>query len=332
MDLYEIMEQYFRSGHKGALATVLRKSGSAPRDAGTRMFVGDDGKCHGTLGGGLLEFDVYKEAINMMKTNEAKILQIRMNSKEIAEEGMLCGGDVDILLEPVDEKNIRIYSRVGQLLRKREKGVVVTWFKGNAVSKTLVEEDGGLTGDFLKDEEIKKYSEYIKENHTEVIEGVVIEPLRVFSLLYIFGAGHVSQFICRFASIVDFYVVVIDDREEFANRERFPEANQIIVEDFHNVFKKLKFTGKEFVAIVTRGHKYDADVLMESLKKTLKYIGMIGSKRKIEIIFDYIRKNGFSEEAIGRVHAPIGLAISAETPQEIAVSIVAELIKIRGEI
>jgi xanthine dehydrogenase accessory factor len=130
--------------------------------------------------------------------------------------------------------------------------------------------------------------------------------------------------------MVDFSVTVIDDREEFANKERFPDANEIIVDNFQNVFNRLKFTGKEFVTIVTRGHQYDAGVLGETMKRQTRYIGMIGSKRKVAIVFDHMKKSGFSDEAIKRVHAPIGLTIHAETPQEIAVSIVAELIKVRG--
>lgn len=332
MDLYEAIEQYILNRQKGVLATVIYRAGSAPRDIGAKMFVGNDGRCFGTVGGGRLEFDACKEAMAIMETGEVKILHVRMNSNVVAEEGMLCGGDVDILLEPVNEKYIELYRKVGQLLLKGGKGVVVTGFEGNTIRKTLIEEDAGITGDLLEDKEMQRFSGYIQENQPAVFDGVIVEPLKVFSLLYIFGAGHVSQFISKIAKIVDFYVIVIDDREEFANREKFPEADEIIVEDFHTVFEKLKFTGQEFIAIVTRGHKYDAEVLLEALKRPVKYTGMIGSRRKVKIIFDFMRESGFSEEEIEKVHAPIGLAIGAETPQEIAVSIVAELIKIRGEL
>jgi xanthine dehydrogenase accessory factor len=332
MDLYEAIEQYIKSRQKGVLATVIYRTGSAPRDIGAKMFVGDDGKCFGTIGGGRLEFDAHNEAMHVMETGEVKILQVRMHSNTVAEDGMLCGGDVDILLEPVSEKYIELYRKVGLLLQKGGKGVVVTGFEGNTIRKTLIEQDAIITGDLLKDKEIQRFYGYIQGNQPTVIDGFVVEPLKVFSLLYIFGAGHVSQFISKIAKIVDFYVVVIDDREEFANRERFPDADEIIVEDFHTVFEKLKFTGQEFITIVTRGHKYDADVLLEALKRPLKYTGMIGSRRKVKIIFDFMKESGFSEEVIGKVHAPIGLAIGAETPQEIAVSIIAELIQIRGEL
>jgi len=332
MDLYEAIEQYIVNKQKGVLATVIYRAGSAPRDIGAKMFVGDDGKCLGTVGGGRLEFDACSEAMRMIGTEKAKILHFRMNSKAVADDGMLCGGDVDILLEPLNEKYIELYRKIGRLLQKGGKGVVVTGFEGDNIRKTLIEEGSGITGDLLEDKDVQRFYGLIQGSRPEIIDGFVVEPLKIFSLLYIFGAGHVSQFISKIAKIVDFYVVVIDDREEFASRERFPEADEIIVEDFHTVFEKLKFTGQEFVTIVTRGHKYDADVLLETLKRPLKYTGMIGSRRKVKIVLDFMRESGFSEELIEKVHAPIGIAIGAETPQEIAVSIVAELIKIRGEL
>jgi xanthine dehydrogenase accessory factor len=128
---------------------------------------------------------------------------------------------------------------------------------------------------------------------------------------------------------VDFNTVVIDDRPDFANRERFPEAQEIIVDDFRKVFQRLTFYGNEYVAIVTRGHKHDALVLEEVMRRPTRYVGMIGSKRKNRLILDHLKAKGFEEAALAAVHAPIGLGIRAETPQEIAVSIVAELIAVR---
>ena len=131
--------------------------------------------------------------------------------------------------------------------------------------------------------------------------------------------------------MVGFYVVIIDDRSEFANSERFPDADEILVESFYDVFNHLKFTGTEFIVIVTRGHQYDRDVLKESLKKETRYVGMIGSKRKVKMVLEHMKEIGLDPEAVDRVYSPIGLSINAETPQEIAVSIVGELVKVRRE-
>ena len=129
--------------------------------------------------------------------------------------------------------------------------------------------------------------------------------------------------------MVGFNVVVVDDRHDFANRERFPEAHEIIVEEFQDVFKRLHFHGNEYVAVLTRGHKHDAYVLEEVLKMPTHYVGMIGSRRKAKLIFDHLSEKGVDKDTISSVHAPIGLKIEAETPQEIAVSIVGQLIEVK---
>ena len=160
-------------------------------------------------------------------------------------------------------------------------------------------------------------------------DGTVIEPIVSSSLLYLFGAGHISQYVAQVAAMVDFNIVVVDDRSDFANAERFPEAAEIIVEDFHDVFQRLTFYGNEYVAILTRGHKHDALVLEEVMKRPTRYVGMIGSKRKTKLVFDHLKTKGFEESALSKIYAPIGVDIQAETPQEIAVSIVAEMIGVK---
>jgi xanthine dehydrogenase accessory factor len=129
--------------------------------------------------------------------------------------------------------------------------------------------------------------------------------------------------------MADFSVTVIDDRQDFANRERFPEAREVIVDDFHNVFDRLDFSGREYIAILTRGHKHDALVLEKVMMKPTRYVGMIGSRRKTRLVFDHLKEKGIPEDALKSVHAPIGIDIEAETPQEIAVSIVAQLIEVK---
>ncbi|MDI9559835.1 MAG: XdhC family protein [Pseudomonadota bacterium] len=332
MGIYEVIERYLSENRVGILATVIYRAGSAPRDVGAKMFVGEDGKIYGTVGGGRLESDARSEALRIMGKPQTDILHIRMDGKEVAADGMLCGGDVDILLEPVSERYRDLYKAIGNFEKKGKKGLIVTKLLRHHFSKTFIDIDLKCIGDELPEGEIISLGRHFDDKKPLISEGVVIEPLQVSTVLYIFGAGHISQYISKIAKLVDFYVVVIDDRTEFANRERFPEADEIIVKDFKDIFNNIRFTGAEFVTIVTRGHAYDADVLRETLQRKVRYVGMIGSKRKVKIILEYMKKCGFDEGAIESVHAPIGLSINAETPQEIAVSIVAELIKIRGEV
>jgi xanthine dehydrogenase accessory factor len=329
--LYETIEEYLKKNKTGIIATVITRAGSAPRDVGAKMFVGEDGKLYGTIGGGRLEHSAYQEAMSMMEKDGPKLFHITMNAGEVASNGMICGGDVDVLLEPVLEKYGALYGRLEYLEKRGERGVLVTKFDKDIFAKILVEDDLTVNGDDVSERDRDVFLQHLYETKPCVTDGLVIEPLQISTALYIFGAGHVSQYIAKIAQMVGFSVTVVDDRKEFANKERFPDADKIIVEDFQNVFDRLSFTGKEFVTIVTRGHQFDAGVLGETLKRQTRYVGMIGSKRKVAIVFDYMKKSGFDDEAIKKVHAPIGLAIHAETPQEIAVSIVAELIKVRGE-
>jgi xanthine dehydrogenase accessory factor len=161
------------------------------------------------------------------------------------------------------------------------------------------------------------------------IAKVYIEPIIPMSTLYIFGGGHISFSLARIGKMLGFRIVVIDDRKEYANPERFPEADKTIADDYTNVFSQISVNNFSYIVIVTRAHAYDQTVLEWAITTDAKYIGMIGSRKKIEKIYDNLIAKGASGDDLKRVHAPIGLDINAETPEEIAVSILAEIIKIR---
>ncbi|OPY79549.1 MAG: putative xanthine dehydrogenase subunit A [Syntrophorhabdus sp. PtaU1.Bin153] len=331
MNLYETMGLYLAEGKAGMVATVVKKTGAAPRDEGAKMFVGEDKKSYGTVGGGRVEADVYDEALRLMGTGESKILHFRMDAKAVADDGMLCGGNVDVLLEPLLGVHKEVYEGIRHCETRGRKAVVVTRFSSGSLSKTLLDTYGSMWGDTVPDGELEGFIRFLEEKKVRLIgDDLVVEPVSVAPVLYIFGGGHVSQFLSKVAKMVDFNVIVIDDRAEFANRERFPDADSVVVEDFRKVFDRLEFTGNEYAVIVTRGHAHDAAVLEEILKRKTRYAGMIGSRRKVKMVLQHLREKGADPEALGKVHSPIGLEIHSETPQEIAISIVAELIKVRG--
>jgi xanthine dehydrogenase accessory factor len=159
---------------------------------------------------------------------------------------------------------------------------------------------------------------------------VLAEPVFADPALYIFGGGHVSTEIVPLAARAGFKVVVIDDREEYAAPDRFPQAAKVQCRPFAGVLKKLDIDHTSYIVIVTRGHMHDKTILEQSLKTDAKYIGMIGSRRKRDMIYDKLLEEGFTQDDLGRICSPIGLDIGAETPEEIAVSIAAELIKVRA--
>jgi xanthine dehydrogenase accessory factor len=329
VDVYEAIEEYLSQGRRGALATIIRKIGPAPRGEGAKMFIGDDGRIFGTVGGGCVEAEIWQAAKDVTTSQTIKSLHYRMDGKVVENEGMICGGNVDIFLEPVHERHRDFYKGIRTLEKSGKNGAIVTSYTESSFTKSLVGDGGVIVGDLVGEPLREEVRSCMAGKRPFMDEGRLIEPVISSSLLYLFGAGHVSQYVARVASIAEFEIIVVDDRTDFANAERFPEAREIIVEGFDTVFDHLDFHGNEYVAILTRGHKHDALVLEEVMKKPTRYVGMIGSKRKTKLVFDHLRSKGFGEEALKLVRAPIGLPIQAETPQEIAVSIVAELIEIR---
>ena len=329
MNLNGIISDHLARGERGALATIVEKVGAAPRDEGARMFVTPEGKIYGTIGGGLVEAEVWWAAMDVIATGRHRMLHFRMDGKGVDDEDMICGGNVNVFIEPVDERQRDVYDAVRNVITQDAKGLIITRYTDSTLSKSLLHSDGTVTGKPLDHAVIARLS--VDADRPVLEDGLIAVPILTRSRLYIFGAGHVSQYISRIADITDFDVTVIDDRADYCNEFRFPEAKKVIVEAFDAVFEHLPFNGSEYVVIVTRGHKHDALVLGHVLRRPNRYVGMIGSARKTKMVFSHLVRKGFDERLLAQVYAPIGLDISSETPQEIAVSIVAELIKVRRE-
>lgn len=252
-DIYQEIVRIREEGGEAALVTIVSAAGSTPREEGAKMLVRADGSIVGTIGGGSLEAQIIKEAIKVIGQGKPKQLRTSLTAKEVEEEGMLCGGELQVFIEPI------------------------------------------------------------------------LTP----PTLYIFGGGHISLSLAKTGKLLGFKISVIDDRPEFANADRFPEADTILAEDFASSFTKLKIDKSSYIVIVTRNHQYDDMVLEWAVGTKAKYIGMIGSKTKNKAIFAHLQAKGVTKEQLSRVHAPIGLEINAQTPEEIAVSILAEIIKVR---
>ena len=340
-ELYEYILDLIRSGKRGALATIVHQAGSSPRGLGAQMVIMEDGKILGSVGGGTLEADVIKGAREVMREGVPRRMEFFLRGEDVADSDMICGGDVEVLLEPLKEGFADLYNRLKEIKERDEKGLLFTLLPGDGSEggKGLFVPKG--EGVSLLPSRVHSLLEGFLSSHPELwqrrdpfplsVEGFqfFVEPIFVEPTLYIFGAGHIAQQIAPLAKMADFRVVVLDDRADFATPERFPEADQVLVQDFEGLASKVKVGEEDYLVIVTRGHLHDYTVLRQFLRSGAKYIGMIGSRKKRDAIYRRLRQEGFSEEEISRVHAPIGLDIGAETPQEIAISIVAELIAVR---
>lgn len=327
MDLNSVISEHLEAGERGVLVIIVDKAGSAPRGEGARMFVTSGNKIFGSIGGGSVEAEACRQAGEVLTEGRHRMLHFGMAGKDVTDTDMICGGNVSVFLEPVGAEQKAVYDAVGFARKKGAKGFVVTRYAEAAFAKSFLGDDGIIVGAPLGADVIDR----LLGAGEQLIfsEGLIAVPIATDCPLYIFGAGHVSQYICRTAAMVAFDVTVIDDRAEYCNKVRFPDARSVVVDDYNTVFDYLPFSGSEFVVIVTRGHKHDMTVLEQALRKRTRYVGMIGSHRKTMMIFDHLKMRGFDEVLLSSVFTPIGLDIGSETPQEIAVSIVAQLIEVR---
>ncbi len=333
-----------------ALATLINRIGSAPRAVGAKYLIRADGSTIGSIGGGCVEAEVWQGAQEVIKEEKRKVFHFNLTSEQLAEGGLICGGEIEIFLEPLKEEFLNIYQEILRIKQKGGSAILATLvspkkdFPKENGTKLLIKSSGervgslsgleGLEGEILKESKgvlcERKPRVLVFPSGDKTFE-VLLEPIVSEPTVFIFGGGHISQQVAPLAKKVDFKVVVLDDREMFANRQRFPEADEVIVTEFEKSFDHLSIDDTSYIVIVTRGHLYDGVVLEQAIKTNARYIGMIGSKKKIRTLFDLLIEKGVPEEKLKRVHAPIGIEINSETPEEIAVSIVAELIKVRGE-
>ena len=330
MSIYETIVTVLAQGRQGVLATIVRRIGATPRDAGAKIFIDEGGKLFGTIGGGCVEAEAWQEAQLIFESGIPKLFHYAMNGQQVEDEGMICGGSLDIFMEPALERYQKLYEAIVKAEKKGQRALIVTRFDGHLYAKTLITAFGEIIGDELDPRTVAELTGNLNDKKPNLLKGLIIEPIVPSSVLHIYGAGHISQSISKIAKMVGFYVTIIDDRQDFANKERFPEADEIIVDDFDFLSQHLTANGEPYAIIVTRGHKHDAIVLEEVLKVPHRYIGMIGSKRKVHIIYEALKAKSVDEGLLAAVHAPIGIDINAETPEEIALSIVSEVVKIRG--
>lgn len=343
--LYMAMLELLRQHENFSVATIFDKSGSAPRAEGAKMVIRKDGSFIGTIGGGHLEAEIIDLAREAIPARRTIVQTFDLTSKDAASSDMICGGAGEILVDFIDADdadNFRIYSEAAEIVSNGRKGWLVTVLSKAGEStniprqQCLVKPDGSLIGSL-------NCSTYLVEKlmagpakitiHAEAFDEhrFLMEPLRQGGTVYIFGAGHVSQKIAPLSESVGFRTVVTDDRSDYANRERFPRPIEINVITTFKELPILDIDEDSYIVIVTRGHLFDKHVLSQVLRSNAAYIGMIGSRRKRDLLYDELLQQGFTKDQLAKVYSPIGTNIGAETPEELAISIVGELVQVRSE-
>ncbi len=337
----------FKSGRPFVLAVILSVAGSTPRHVGTRFLIKKDGTTVGTIGGGKFESEVVHSAIDALSSGRSSRVFFTFRGHDADSLEMICGGEAEVLVEyfsPSHTENEILLTEIADPKRNRISAHLLTNIdipvgesKSGCFSHVFLDGDGGKVGAFEGDASAIKCippMSNLSSAQFLTVDGskeVFLEYYHPAGTAYIFGAGHVGVAVAKITKFVNFKTVLIDDRPEFANELRVPEADTVIAQDFDTIFDKLAINEDSYIVIVTRGHSHDKVVLGKALKTSAGYIGMIGSRRKTALIFDALLKEGITASEIQRVKAPIGLPIGGETPEEIAISIVAQLIEFRTE-
>jgi xanthine dehydrogenase accessory factor len=333
--LFQALKRCMLNREDTVLATIIASSGSTPRGAGARMLVNKDGRIYGTIGGGAIEYKAEQLAEEIIIKKRSFVKGYKLEHKQVEDLGMICGGDAVVYFQFIpytDSKTLSLVVSIIALFDHDEDSWIITDITDEtAWSMGIYSKSTGLVGLDLKDDELKLLLKGCSLQINVGEKEYYSEPLVKAGSVIVFGGGHVAQELVPVLTHVGFRCVVIDDRKEFANDRLFPTADRVIVGSFENISNSVDITEKDYVVVMTRGHNYDFIVQKQVLVTDACYIGVIGSKNKIAKTNARLLQEGIPQQALDRIHTPIGLPIKAETPAEIAISIAAELIMVRAE-
>ncbi len=333
-------------GESVVAASIVSKDGSAPGPAGARMFLLENADILGTVGGGPLEGRAIDAAVAVMASGKPDLLEIDLSGEIGDGSDAICGGVVQVFLERIDPaaQNRELFQTLERERAANRSCLLVSALdvvdiegRGETIKRGLMASDGRLLAGTLPEDvarEACRSGQGLSAPAMAEISGghYFLEPFLARDPVYICGAGHIARPTAQIAAMADFRVVVLDDRAEFASPERFPLADEVaVLESFDDCFAGRSLDADASVVIVSRCHKQDRKILTQALRTEAGYVGMIGSSRKVAAVLEELVKEGFPRTCVARTHAPIGLAIGGDTPVEIAVSIVAELIKNRTQ-
>lgn len=321
-----------REGQLGAVASVVRRRGSLPMSSTAKLLVTAGGARAGTVGGGCLEAEIMDRALDVMQTREPAVSKHTLNAHLAGDYGLTCGGTATVFIEPVyaDEILLSAYNAAATAIGLAGTGAMLTgrdWREGVVKAFVAGRDCGGAAPERMIAAARRTLTAGLEA--PVFARDYIVEPVNADPPLVVFGGGHVGASIARVAAQSGWRVTIVDDREEFADAARHSFAERTVCCDFHDVGAVFPFTRSTYVVVATRGHQHDALIVDQLARRDLRYIGMLGSRRKVALTWKLLEGWGVPPDRLARVHAPIGLSIGADTPAEIAVSVVAEIIAVR---
>ena len=319
-------------GGVGALASVVRRRGSLPMSATAKLLVTADGARFGTVGGGCLEADVMEQALDVCERRVPICTSHSLNAELAGDYGLTCGGTAEVFIEPVipDAALAALYAEAAAVVARGDRAVLATaraW-PGGTPHKVLRTARGtmGVGDDAALRDAVAAFDS--RREEPALGDDLVVEALVGAPRLVVFGAGHVGARICEAAAFAGWRVTVVDDRAEFADAARVPRAERVLVCDFGDV-RAAAVAATDCVVICTRGHQHDALIASQVAPLRPRFIGMLGSRRKAALTAQALRGWGVDTADVERIVCPVGLDVAADTPEEIAISVVAQLVAVR---
>ena len=330
--MFKLIGENLAAGEDLVLVTVIASSGSTPRGSGARMLIGKKGRLAGTIGGGTVEYRSEQIAAEILENKRSGEQNFTLTKDDVENLGMICGGAVGVFFYYIPAGDKKTTTLANEVEKRFELGQDIWLISDIARDGRLAiwSKAGGSFGFEIPDMVLKSLSRQpsrIRESNIDMYA----EQIGSSGKVYIFGCGHVGQALVPALASVGFRCVAADDRPEFADKTLFPDAEDVRLVDFENIAEKITIGAEDYVCIMTRGHSHDTTVQAQVLRTPACYIGVIGSKHKIAGVQAELRKQGFCEKDFDRITTPIGLAIKAETPEEIAISICAQMIEVRAD-
>lgn len=328
-DLFAKLQAARKSGRSCAHCVIVETRGSTPQKLGATMIVFADGSQAGSLGGGCVEAEVRQRALSKIDSPEPILLDFTLDDDYGWDDGLICGGRMRFVVQPLPAgKDNPYFEAMSAMILAGRGGAEVVAIDPSkndfSVGARFLVNDAGQPIAALGVDANRFHAEWPTDSQSRC--GIAWLPIAARSPLLIVGAGHVGQAVAQIANTLDFDVIVADDREKYANPTRFPPDARLLVGDIGRSLKEYSVDPHTYCLIVTRGHSHDEEALYHLIDRSARYVGMIGSRRKIRLIFEDLQRRGVDREKLAKVYAPVGLAIGSQTAAEIAVSIVAQLV------
>jgi len=335
-DVIDDINRWQAENQPVALATVVQTWGSAPRKVGAKMALTPDGRIAGSVSGGCVEGAVFEEGTAALQANQPKLLHFGVADETAWDVGLACGGTIEVFVEPL---NTAVTQFIHNLIQNDEAGAAITVIRGPeamlgrklAISRAG-EQVGTLGDDGLDAQAIAAEAKAVHPQRVQLADEVevFIDTVRPAPTLIMVGGVHIAIALTSYAKTLGYRTLVIDPRRAFGSDERFPHVDQLIQAWPDKAFAEVKITPETAVALLTHDPKIDDPALKIILQERPFYIGALGSKKTHAKRVERLRGYGFSDEQIGRIHGPIGLDIGAQTPEEIALSVMAEIVQARS--